>query len=214
MTRATHIAFTMTALLYLALLAWPLPIDAALKILPIAVLGLAVWRQETVRHRFLILIALIFSACGDVLLEFDWFIAGVAAFLMAQLSYAILFFLNRVGLDKRWPASLALVVYIVLMAWLLLPTLGPMTFPVVAYLTVISVMGLLALQSRLPLNPAVIGALVFIASDSLIAIDRFLTPLPLRSYWIMITYYAAQWFLVKGFLSVRPDGESKYHTDR
>ncbi|EAR08279.1 lysoplasmalogenase [Reinekea blandensis] len=205
MTRAYHLTFTITALLYLILLPWPLPFDALLKILPIAVLALAVLRQATVQYRPLVLLALVFSASGDVLLEFDWFVAGVAAFLIAQVGYAVLFFNYRKSWTNRWPASLALVVYIALMAWVLLPNLGEMTAPVVAYLTVISAMGLLALQSRLSLFPAVIGALVFISSDSMIAIDRFLAPLPLRSYWIMITYYGAQWLLILGFLSVRTD---------
>lgn len=203
MTRAIHITFAVTALLYLVLLPWPLPTDALFKMLPIAVLAMAVFRQAEVVHRPIILLALLFSATGDVLLELDWFIAGVAAFLLAQVCYTVLFFIHRERWQTRWPASLLLLFYIVVMAVVLLPNLGDMTIPVVAYLTVISAMGLFALQSRLPLVPAILGALVFIASDSMIAIDRFLAPIPLRSYWIMMTYYAAQWLLVRGFLSVR-----------
>jgi uncharacterized membrane protein YhhN len=87
------------------------------------------------------------------------------------------------------------------MAFLLSPHLGELNTPVFAYLVVIGLMGLLATQSEMPLKWAVLGAFVFILSDSLIAIDRFLQPLPLSSYLVMITYYCAQWMLIQGALN-------------
>ena len=41
-----------------------------------------------------------------------------------------------------------------------------------------------------------VGAGVFMASDALIAIDKFLTPVPLAPLWILLTYYCAQMLIV------------------
>jgi alkylglycerol monooxygenase len=41
-----------------------------------------------------------------------------------------------------------------------------------------------------------VGACVFMVSDSLIAINKFVTPVPLASLWILVTYYAAQMLIV------------------
>lgn len=75
-----------------------------------------------------------------------------------------------------------------------------MMIPVIAYLFVIATMGFLAIRSKFSLKWAVLGALVFILSDSLIAINKFILDLPYERIWVMSTYYAAQWMLVSGFL--------------
>ena len=38
-------------------------------------------------------------------------------------------------------------------------------------------------------------------SDSLLATDRFVTPLPLAPVWVLSTYYAAQVLIVSGWLA-------------
>jgi len=40
---------------------------------------------------------------------------------------------------------------------------------------------------------AAIGGLLFMASDSLLAIKKFKLPLPFAPLWILATYWAAQW---------------------
>jgi uncharacterized membrane protein YhhN len=44
------------------------------------------------------------------------------------------------------------------------------------------------------------GALIFMLSDSMIAINKFLDPLPFASMMIMITYILAQYFIVSGLI--------------
>jgi uncharacterized membrane protein YhhN len=46
-----------------------------------------------------------------------------------------------------------------------------------------------------------IGALFFMISDSLLAINKFLTPVPLASLGIMFTYMLAQYLIVEGVLA-------------
>ncbi|MBU2863090.1 lysoplasmalogenase [Reinekea forsetii] len=202
MTIIYHWLFLATSFFYLALLPFdPLPVTWLLKMLPIAVLFFAVFKGFPFSGRILLLLALFFSACGDVLLQFDFFVPGVAAFLVAQLNYGVFFARHWSSAHTRWPISTMAIGYMLVMAFLLTPHLGDLIAPVFAYLVVIGFMGVLATHSTLPIKWAVLGAFVFILSDSFIAIDRFLRPLPFSSYLIMITYYAAQWMIIQGALN-------------
>lgn len=201
MSKNMNLIFLCFSLLYMVSLSYVVDILWLLKIIPIAILGIAVLKAEPSLIRTILLFALVFSGCGDVLLAFNEFIFGVAAFLLAQLSYALLFSRFWLGFHNRWPLSLLLIMYMLGMAWLLMPNLGNLQLPVMAYLLAIATMGLLAVQSSLPLRWVVLGALFFIISDSFIAINKFVHVVPFESYWIMVTYYVAQFMLVTGFLN-------------
>lgn len=194
--------FFASSLLYLALLSFhPLAIAWLIKILPIMILVIALAKTPAFSGKTLLLLALGFSATGDVLLEQGYFVPGLSAFLIAQIHYGIFFARNWSSVNTRWPISVFILVVMLLMAFLLAPHLGELKLPVFAYLLVIGLMGLLASQSNMPVKWAVLGALVFILSDSFIAIDRFLLPLPVSDYLIMTSYYCAQWMIIQGALN-------------
>ncbi|MFQ3229385.1 lysoplasmalogenase [Reinekea sp.] len=193
--------FLIFSIIYLALLPFDsMAISWLIKILPIITLAVAVVGSADFSGKTLLLLALAFSACGDVLLQLDYFVPGVGAFLLAQLHYGVFFVRNWSSVTTRWPISVLLLIYMLVMAFLLTPHLGDLVVPVFAYLVVIGFMGFLATQSNMPLLWAVLGAFVFILSDSFIAIDRFLRPLPFSDYLIMVTYYGAQWMIIHGAL--------------
>jgi uncharacterized membrane protein YhhN len=200
MSKAMNGAFLLFVLLYMLGLFYLVDFLWLLKIIPIVILVIGVLSAQASYTRTVLLVALVFSACGDLLLAFDKFIFGVAAFLLAQLSYALIFKTYWQRITTRWVVSIMLLVYMLLMAWLLLPSLGDLKIPVIAYLLAIGVMGFLAVQSSLNMRWAILGAMVFIISDSLIAINKFVHPIPFESYWIMSTYYAAQFMLVTSLL--------------
>ena len=172
-----------------------------IKILPIMVLVVTVAKVPAFDGKTLLILALVFSATGDVLLEQGMFVFGLGAFLVAQLHYAVFFIRNWSSVKTRWPISALILIFMVVMAFLLAPLIGELKLPVFAYLVVIGLMGLLATQSNMPLRWAVLGAYVFILSDSFIAINRFIHPLPLSDYLIMTSYYAAQWMIIQGALN-------------
>jgi uncharacterized membrane protein YhhN len=208
MSKTLNIAFFLFSLLYLLAQAYVVDFLWLLKIIPIAILMGTVLKTEASSIRTILLFALFFSGCGDLLLAFDEFIFGVAAFLIAQLSYAVLFRQYWKGLYQRWPLSFVLLICIIVMLWLLLPKLGNLQLPVLAYLVAISAMGLLAVQSSLSMRWAVLGALIFIISDSLIAINKFVYPLPFEGFLIMSTYYAAQFMLITSLGKLAKQNES------
>jgi uncharacterized membrane protein YhhN len=210
MSKTMNIAFLVFVLLYMLGLFYVVDFLWLLKIIPIAITGVSVFKTQASSSRSVLIVALVFSGCGDLLLAFDEFIFGVAAFLLAQLSYALIFKAYWQSISTRWAMSVGLLIYMVFMAWLLLPSLGDLQLPVMAYLLVISAMGLLAVQSSLPIRWAVLGAVVFIISDSLIAVNKFISPVPFESYWIMSTYYAAQFMLVTSLLkSAKPQSKAR-----
>jgi uncharacterized membrane protein YhhN len=201
MTKILDLAYALFSIIYLCTLSTELSLSWLFKTMPILILVIAVVLKTTVANRQYLLIALMFSVCGDILLDINYFIFGVGAFLLAQLCYAKIFISSWQGFATRWPASVALVACMLVMLFLLLPNLGDLQLPVIAYLLAIGLMGLAAIQSSQVFYWSVLGAIVFIISDSLIAVDKFLYPLPMRSYGVMITYYLAQWMLITGLLT-------------
>lgn len=149
-------------------------------------------------YRAAILAGLAFSLAGDVFLMLpgDRFLPGLASFLAAHLCYIAAFSSGtRLGLSPR--TTLPLVLYGALLLPFLWPRLGPMKVPVLLYMAVILAMAWRALCRWQQMGGtgallAAAGALLFVASDSALALDRFRKPYPSAQFLIMSTYYAAQ----------------------
>ena len=160
--------------------------------------------------RHWLLAALVFCLIGDVALMRRGdlaFAAGLAAFLVGHGLF-IAVFLNR-QTEFTWPAWWpVLVVYAVgMLAWLL-PKTGKLAPAVLLYVAAIMGMALsagslaagglsatVAWQGK-PL--VLLGALLFVASDTLLAIDRFIKPFAAAHGLILATYYSALWCMVMG----------------
>lgn len=164
------------------------------------------WRPAATRG--LLLVALGCSLLGDVLLLADHlFLAGLVAFLVAHLCYLALF---RQGVG--WlPKPLALVATLLAGALLyavLFPRLGPvLRIAVAVYTAVIALMAAQAIGRAMVLrDPAAsgvaLGALAFMTSDALLAVDRFAVPLPLAPLWILGTYYLAQVLIARNAVTI------------
>jgi sterol desaturase/sphingolipid hydroxylase (fatty acid hydroxylase superfamily)/uncharacterized membrane protein YhhN len=170
-----------------------------------------VWRQAAqtsrARPRALALLtgALLASLAGDVFLMLrgpQWFIPGLASFLVAHGFYIALF---RIG-QPWFPSRRALLATLAFGAAMYAHVWNGLGDPVLkvavaAYVTVIALMAAQAIGRasvlRTPGAIAVaLGACIFMASDSLIAINRFVAPLPLAGLWVLATYYAAQLLIV------------------
>ena len=190
---------------YLSLLNYNLgTIGLLLKPIPILLLAFAAWRWAHPRwHRSLIL-ALLFSAVGDVLLAAHGmvgglFTAGLASFLVAQVLYAQCFWRHRGPQRWRVAAALAYLPLAALVAWRILPGTADMAVPVALYSVAITAMVTGAAMADRPLL-LLAGALSFALSDAMLAIDRFINPLPGAGLLIMGSYYLAQGLLCAGAL--------------
>jgi uncharacterized membrane protein YhhN len=84
--------------------------------------------------------------------------------------------------------------------WQLYSKLGALRLPVYLYIVTLAGMGVSA-SFYAPFNLLLVaGAWLFMASDAMIGIDKFLRPVPLRNYVVMSTYYAAQLLIIYALL--------------
>ncbi len=155
-------------------------------------------------------LALVFSWLGDVLLLFArdhsmFFLLGLSAFLVAHIFYILFFHFVRVRerIKSRWWLVLPVAVYYGLLIALLNPYLGDMLLPVRIYGIVISFMLMLALHMIYINNKKagqlmLLGAVLFVLSDSILAINKFYQPFEKAGVFIMLTYGLAQLFLTMG----------------
>jgi uncharacterized membrane protein YhhN len=176
-----------------------------------------VYRTEDFPTKKILLTALAFSWIGDIILMFAskgelYFILGLVAFLISHIFYIVLFLKQKPNINVLqkplfWLACIIVLAYLKNMLGLLFPTLGDLKIPVSVYAATISFMLIMALKGYLTWeNHAryyiLIGAISFVTSDSLLAIDKFHSPIPNNSFWIMITYLLAQGFITFGILKI------------
>lgn len=151
-------------------------------------------------YKDLVIAGLIFSLFGDIflMLPTDRFIAGLSSFLIAHLFYSAAFASKLEGISW-WPLLPFLACGILLFSTLA-SFLGTMKWPVLIYSIVISVMAWLACEWMLQTgsNAALLafsGAILFVISDAILALNRFRWPFRTAQIFIMSTYFAAQWFI-------------------
>ena len=161
----------------------------------------------------LTLMALIFSWLGDVFLMYEsissnYFIIGLASFLTAHFLYSIVFFRHRNTPvpSNFWVVFILLLLYGSILFYLLKAQLGALLVPVILYVIMILMMALLAYGRKGKVNQqsytwVFIGALFFIASDSFLAIDKFLVTVPYGHFLVMVTYAIAQFLITEGILN-------------
>jgi len=155
------------------------------------------------RYQDVVLLGLALSLAGDVFLMLpgNRFLFGLASFLAAHLAYIWAFTLG-VGYEPAqlpWLAPFAFFgVMVVVFLWQGLHG-AVLKGAVVAYLLVIVVMAWrAAVRSHSPVPPypsavlALAGACLFLASDSILAIDRFRRPFRAAQPLVLATYWAAQ----------------------
>lgn len=169
-------------------------------ILIIAVAGLLQY-ESTSLYGYLIIAGLVFSLFGDVFLMLpkDKFIQGLASFLIAHIFYIVAFGLGfgpYFELGYLIPAA----IYTILFLWILLPKTGKMKMPVTIYAIVLMIFLWQALGRYYYLgNQAslyiIVGAVLFVISDSILAYARFVRNFKLSQTLIHITYWSAQLFI-------------------
>ena len=162
------------------------------------------------RSQALLLLALLCSLSGDAFLMLpDHFIAGLVSFLLAHVGYVALFRQGVPWFGHRRALLAALALGAGMYAFLWQGGLpAALRVPVAAYVLVIALMaaqawGRWAVLRDRPALWVALGACFFMLSDSLLATNRFVTPLPWAQVWVLSTYYAAQALIVGGMLRGR-----------
>lgn len=210
MTKLQSLTFWIFAFLEFAVLLFSkgnIALEIIIKCIPIFYLAILVliWNLEhpTNKKKFL-LGAVLFSVMGDFFLAAkfinNYFLLGLGSFLVAQICF-ILTFIQNAKLKLHlfiYPIAMGLIVF-----GYIYPNLPKeMIIPVAIYMLAIASMAWRAsarTANKKSLWQTTLGGYLFLISDGLIALTHFGNlPVPYAQLWIMITYYAAEYLLVKG----------------
>jgi uncharacterized membrane protein YhhN len=217
MKRFTVVAFLLISIVHLAALLINISSIAFFTKPLIVLVLLAHYFISTTSKSWSMIFGLLFCWAGDTLLLFQpqhelFFIGGLLAFLVGHVFYMITYrqhqttnttkeLLSTQKIRFSLPIILAGTGLIVI----LFPRLGDLKIPVLVYGVVLILMVMNALFRFGKTTDAsfwmvFFGALLFQFSDSLLAINKFHSPILLSSFWVMITYISAQYLIVRGII--------------
>jgi uncharacterized membrane protein YhhN len=183
---------------------------------PLIMLGLlAHYYFNSTKRSVLFISALVFCWAGDIFLlvkSDNFFMMGLASFLVAHVLYIICYGqfryadkTNELMGPQKVRFSLPFILICTGLIVILFPVLGDLKIPVMIYAIVLLLMVVNALfrygrTTAKSFSFIFIGAIFFMASDSMLAINKFLQPFAGAGALIMITYCAAQFLIVEGTL--------------
>jgi uncharacterized membrane protein YhhN len=161
----------------------------------------------------LLILGIALSAAGDAFLAQERekpFLLGLGSFLAAHIAYVILFVQEGAGLAQLTaePWRLALIGLgaigaVILLKRLIVAVEAQIRAPVTAY--AIAILAMLIAAATVPLPLVVLGAALFVASDAILASDKFLlSPASPHRIWtgpaVWVLYYLAQLLIALAFL--------------
>lgn len=179
------------------------------------------WQNSTQQPSFLrsgVLIALLFSTAGDILLMKSaqyahFFLLGLGAFLLAHVFYIRTYLRMNKGQQgylhqRQWLVLPFVAFLVVLLGWLWNNIPVAMKGAVVIYAATITTMALMALHIRGTLSGnyslwLFLGAVLFVLSDSLIAVNKFGHAFPEARVAIMSTYIFGQYAIARGLTGAK-----------
>jgi alkenylglycerophosphocholine/alkenylglycerophosphoethanolamine hydrolase len=196
--------FAAFAIIFIATLPFkPYPGNFIIKAIPAISLSILALVTVSGSRGKLLFASLLLCAAGDVVLEIgaeQYFIIGLGFFLIAQIMFIVTFSRDFKMQKSRIPIIALLAAYALAMAIVMTPSLGEMAIPVYLYLIVITLMGIFAALRAAKNKLTLYGAVSFIVSDSILAINKFMTPVPAADYLVMVTYYLALFLITFGYL--------------
>lgn len=163
--------------------------------------------QDAPLARRWVLVGLCFSLAGDVFLMWpqQGFLPGLVSFLIAHLAYLMAFTRVSPLAGRPWVFASYLLLAAVILAQLWPGVPSALRAPVVAYVLCLASMAAQAAVLWRNGSPRggvlAVGGALFMASDTLLAINKFVAPLPWASLWILASYWAAQWCIASWLCS-------------
>jgi uncharacterized membrane protein YhhN len=153
------------------------------------------------RNGFLYLVCLFFCFLGDVFLMFDgqlYFVLGLGSFLIGHILYIVQFYSPIQWKNLTFFILFGLGFYVLLFNSLS----DVLVYAVFIYAMAISLMWAFS-YNHIGYNKLIfIGASLFVFSDSIIGINKFIFPIPLSSFWVMLPYGLGQLLQLKGILKI------------
>ena len=175
---------------------------------PLILVSLMIYYSSSVQEKSqLFLAALFFSFLGDIFLLFESeinFILGLVSFLLAHIMFIVLVvrMLKKPSSKNGLIAFIPFVITFSGLLFLLKDSLGEMMIPVIIYGAVISIFGTVSLLNYLTSKTKesmflLIGAVFFVLSDSVLAINKFYDSMAFYPLIVIVTYILAQYFICR-----------------
>lgn len=176
----------------------PVGFKIFMKLIPMAlIITFAMMTKSTLSRTYksIMLVGLMICMIADGVIY--WFMAGLITFFVGHVFYIFAFrHIARKPMPK-WAAAILLLYGAIMATWIAGSQFREgeiiLAIAIIAYITIILMMGWAAIRTRLPL--AIAGAILFMLSDSILAIDRFVYPMEARDALVMSTYYCAQFLM-------------------
>ncbi len=187
---------------------------------PLLMIVLALYLYQTThlaeKTDKVLLLSLFFSWVGDCVLMFQgelYFLGGLLSFLIAHILYIYVFARQFKLQNGFYLVVICVLLYGAALLGLVLPKTAPeMRLPIGIYAGVLLVMTAMASGRKggvsLPsFAYTFVGAMLFMFSDSLIAINKFAQPFEGANIAIMLLYIAGQYGIVEGLLISRSSAQ-------
>lgn len=192
-----------------------------LQLLAIPALGLYFYfsiHQDLKLRKLLkyVLPAMLFSWMGDIFMIMPSqtevnFLLGITIFIPANMAYILLYNkasdkLNGRSILRRKPGvTFPFMFCSIIIYYHIYPQLGEIAIPAAVFWIMLTLMALSALYRYSKTNTpsfvmVIIGALLFIASSSVLFINRYYTPVPYSSFITFFSYLLAQGLIIEGII--------------
>jgi uncharacterized membrane protein YhhN len=155
-------------------------------------------------------IGLLFSLLGDIwqMLSRRHFLKALVSFLITHICYALAFLGAKPAPGSLWPLAPVALIGASILAYLWPGLSAGMQKAVTAYVAVIvGMVALAAAQALANPSPATLlaaaGAFLFLASDAVLAVNRFRRPFRLAQALILGSYFAGQ-LMISLSVGLRP----------
>ncbi|WP_376695387.1 lysoplasmalogenase [Wenzhouxiangella sp. EGI_FJ10305] len=207
-TRTARLAFIIVAVTYWITL-WlpPVPGSWILKFTPMLIAAAVLARFLQPSAAWPMAIGFVAAAGGDLFLALDrhdYFTFGLGCFLVTQIAYSIAFFRHRQAFMTRWAWWMPVVAFgLIVLSWMW-PGLGTDRLPVAVYVAALVIMAVTAATVGSRPGRLFAGAALFVVSDALIGITRFVADFEHSVPAIIAIYMLAQYLIFAGSLRTLP----------
>ncbi|MBD7944777.1 MULTISPECIES: lysoplasmalogenase [Psychrobacillus] len=204
-SKILSIAIALMGIIYIFLIPHdPVGLKITFKLIPMLLIILFAFHQAPGLpkiYKTLIILGLFVCMLADGLIY--WFIVGLITFLIGHIIYIFAFRKIKKHSIPKWAAALLLIYGLIMTIWLA-GTLWSeketiLAVAVVLYIAVILTMGWNAFQTGNKF--VIIGATLFIFSDSILAINKFIIDVPYEHALVMLSYYGAQFLFAFSIIS-------------
>ena len=160
---------------------------------PLAFLTLCALRYSS----WPMLLAMGFSALGDYMGVCHNFWGQMGSFALAHIAFVVFFYRlyqqEKATMGIKWKSVLVALYGLIVGICIVPHVQGPLQIGVSVYILLILAMCILAWMQKNPFYA--IGAWLFVFSDTILAWNKFVSPIDSASYLIMVPYYLGQWVL-------------------